>query len=128
MSSYLLMMANAPVSVKAELQNADSHVNNEAELVAAALAMIEIVFCSNMVTKLGFEAESKTAPLNIDSTSTLFVVGNRTYCTRTNTWPCGFSASAGRLKGARLALTTYQRKINSLTIGSNTSTNNVTVS
>ena len=78
MSPYLMMMANAPVSFKAEFQTLTAMSTMEAQLVAAALAMEGIVLCSNMMTGLGFEAGLKTSPLCIDNTSALFVIGNRT--------------------------------------------------
>ena len=50
----------------------------EAELVAAALAMKEAVFCSNMIKKLGFGTCFDSVPPYIDNTSALNVAGNRT--------------------------------------------------
>ena len=37
----------------------------EAELVASALAMKEAVFCSKMLTELGFGKEFKQVPLHL---------------------------------------------------------------
>ena len=54
----------------------------EAELVAAALAMKEAVFCSNMMKELGFGTRFDSVPLYIDNTSALHVAGNRTYSSR----------------------------------------------
>ena len=51
----------------------------EAELVASALAMKEAVFCSNMLTELGFGKEFEQVPLHIDNTATLHVIGNRAF-------------------------------------------------
>ena len=48
MSSYVAFLANAPVSFKVGLQGLTAQSTMEAELVAAALAMKEAVFCSNM--------------------------------------------------------------------------------
>ena len=55
----------------------------EAELVASALAMKEAVFCSNMMTELGFGKEFGQVPLHIDNTATLHVIGNRAFSSRT---------------------------------------------
>ena len=52
------------------------------ELVAAALAMKEAVFCSNMMKELGFGTRFDSLPLYIDNTSVLQVAGNRTYSSR----------------------------------------------
>ena len=54
----------------------------EAELVAAALAMKEAVFCSNTMKELGFGTRFDSAPVYIDNTSALHVAGNRTYSSR----------------------------------------------
>ena len=50
----------------------------EAELVAAALAMKEAVFCSNTMKELGFGTRFDNVPPYIDNTSALNVAGNRT--------------------------------------------------
>ena len=56
----------------------------EADLVASALAMKEAVFCSNMLTELGFGKEFEQVPLHIDNnTATLHVIGNRAFSSRT---------------------------------------------
>ena len=55
----------------------------EAELAASALAMKEAVFCSNMLTELGFGKEFEQVPLHIDNTATLHVIGNRAFSSRT---------------------------------------------
>ena len=55
----------------------------EAELVASALAMKQAVFCSNMMTELGFGKEFGQVPLHIDNTATLHVIGNRAFRSRT---------------------------------------------
>ena len=78
-----MMMANAPVGFKAGIQTLTPMSAMKAELVAAAPAMKEIVFCSNMMTILGFEAAFRPSPLYIDNTSTLFVIGIKTYSART---------------------------------------------
>ena len=48
----------------------------EVELVAAALATKEVILCTNMMTELGFGSEFSSAPLYIDNTATLNVIGN----------------------------------------------------
>ena len=53
------------------------------ELVAPALTMQEAVFCSNMMTELGFGKEFGQVPLHIDNTATLDVIGNRACSSRT---------------------------------------------
>ena len=55
----------------------------EAELVAAALAMKEAVFCSNMMLELGFGATFNTVPVYLDNKSAISVASNRTYSGRT---------------------------------------------
>ena len=55
----------------------------EAELVAAALTMKEVVFCSNTMLELGFNESVGSVPLYIDNASALHAVGNRTYSLRT---------------------------------------------
>ena len=81
-SSYIVMLANAPISFKVGLQGLTAQSTMEAELVAAALAMKETVFCSNMTLELGFDKSFGSAPLYIDNTSALHVAGNRTYSPR----------------------------------------------
>ena len=56
-SSYLTMLANAPLSFKSGLQGPTAMSTMEAELVASALAMKKAVFRSNMLTELGFGKE-----------------------------------------------------------------------
>ena len=46
MSSYIGMLANTPISFKVGLQGLAVKSTTEAELVVAALAMKEAVFCS----------------------------------------------------------------------------------
>ena len=45
----------------------------EAELVAAALAMKETVFCSNMMAELGFRGDFEQVPLHVDNIATLHI-------------------------------------------------------
>ena len=81
-SSYIVMLASDPISVKVGLQSLTVRSITEAELVAAALTMKEAVFCSNMMVEIGFEKGFSSVPLYLDNTSTLQVVGNRTYSIR----------------------------------------------
>ena len=82
MSPYIMMMASTPVSFKAGLQTLTAMSTMGAELVSATLAIKETMLCSNMM-EMGFNENFNTVPLFIDNTSTLFVVGNRTYSART---------------------------------------------
>ena len=54
----------------------------EVELVAAALTMKDVVFCSKMMLGLSFDESYDSVPLYIDITSALHVTGNRTYSPR----------------------------------------------
>ena len=83
MSSYIMIMAKTPVSFTSGLQRLTAMSTMEAELVAAALAMKEVIFCTNMMTELGFGSEFSSAPLYINSTATLNVIGSQTFCART---------------------------------------------
>ena len=53
-SCYVIMMSRGPVSFKTGIQSLTAISTIEAELVPAALAMKEAVFCSNMMAELGF--------------------------------------------------------------------------
>ena len=83
MSPYIIRMAKAPVSFKPGLQSLTVMSTVETELVASALAMKEVVFCTNVMTKLGFGSEFSSMPLYIDNTATLNVIGNQTFSART---------------------------------------------
>ena len=75
-------MANAPIIFKVELQGLTAQPTMKAELVAAALTMKEeAVFCSNMMSKLGFGESFGSVTLYIDNTSALYIAGN-TYIPR----------------------------------------------
>ena len=80
---YIMMMAKAPASFKSGLQSLTDMSTMEAELVTAALAMKEVIFCTNIMTEVGFGSESRSAPLYIDNTATLNVTGNQTFSART---------------------------------------------
>ena len=77
------MLANAPLNFKSGLQGPTAMSTMEAELVASALAMKEAVFCSNMLTELGFGKEFAQVPLYCDNTATLHALGNRSFSSRT---------------------------------------------
>ena len=80
---YLMMLANAPFSFKSNLQRLTAMSTMEAELVASAFAMKETVFCSNILTELGFGKEFAQVPLYCDNTATLHALGNRSFSSRT---------------------------------------------
>ena len=52
-----MMLSRSPVSFKSGVQSLTAMSTMAAELVAWALAMKEAVFCSNMMTELGFGKE-----------------------------------------------------------------------
>ena len=56
-SGYISMLSRASVSFKPGVQSLTPMSTMEAELVTSALAMKEAVFCSNMLTELGFGKE-----------------------------------------------------------------------
>ena len=77
------MVANAPIIFKVELYGLTAQPTMEAELVVVALTMKEeAVFCSNMMSELGFGESFGSVPLHIDSTSTLRIADNRIYISR----------------------------------------------
>ena len=78
-SSYIVMLANAPIIYKGGLQGLTAQSTMEAELVAAAVTMENAVFRSNMMSELVFDERFGSVPLYIDNTSALHVTGNRTY-------------------------------------------------
>ena len=77
-SSYIVMLANGPISFKVGLQSLTAQSTMEAELVAAATAMKESLLCRNMTIELGFTEGFRSVPVYIDNTLALHVVGNRT--------------------------------------------------
>ena len=78
-----MTVANAPIIFRVELQGLTAQPTMEAELVAVALTMKEeAVFCSNMMSELGFGESFDSVPLHIDNTSALHIAGNRTYIPR----------------------------------------------
>ena len=70
MSSYIMMMASAPVSFKAGFQTLTAMWTMDAGMVATALAMNDM-FCSNAMTEMEFKGNFKIVQLFIDNTSTL---------------------------------------------------------
>ena len=78
-----MMLSRAPVSFKSGVHSLTAMSTMEAELGSPALAMKEAVFCSNMLTELGFGKEFEQVPLHIDNTVTLHVIGNRAFSSRT---------------------------------------------
>ena len=82
-SSYVTMLANAPMSFRSGLQGVTATSTMEAELVASALAIKEAVFRSNMLTELGFRKEFAQMPVYCDNTATLHALGNRSFSSRT---------------------------------------------
>ena len=81
---YIVRFTNAPIIFKVGLQGLAAQPTMEAELVAVALTMKEeAVFCSNMMSELGFGESFGSMPLHIDNTSALHIAGNRTYIPRT---------------------------------------------
>ena len=56
----------------------------ESRLVASALAMKEAVFCSNMLTELGFGKDIAKVSLYCDKTATPHALVNSSFSSRTN--------------------------------------------
>ena len=81
-SSYIVMVTNGPISFKVGLQSLIAQSTVEAELVAAATAMKESLFCRNIMMELGFTEGVRSIPVYIDNTSALHVAGNRTFSPR----------------------------------------------
>ena len=81
-SSYIVMVTNGTISFKAGLQSLTTQSTMEAELVAAATAMKESLFCRNMMMELGFTEGFWSVPVYIDNTSALHVAVNRSFSPR----------------------------------------------
>ena len=81
-SSYIVMLANGPISFKVGLQSLTAQSTVEAELVAATTAIKESLFCTNMMMELGFAEGFRSVTVYIDNTSVLHVAGNRTFSPR----------------------------------------------
>ena len=80
--SYIVIVANAPISFETRLQGLTAQSTMEAELVAEALTIKEAIFCSNMMLERGFDESFGSVPLSSDNTSALHVAGNPTYSPR----------------------------------------------
>ena len=76
-SSYIVMLANGPISFLVGLQSLTAQSAMETELAAAAIAMKEPLFCRNMMMELGFTEGIRSVPVYIDNTSALYMAGNR---------------------------------------------------
>ncbi|CAB1113505.1 unnamed protein product [Ectocarpus sp. CCAP 1310/34] len=61
----------------------DLRTRTTEKLIASVLAMKEAVFCSNMVSELGFGKEFAQVPLYCDNTATLHALGNRSFSSST---------------------------------------------
>lgn len=83
MSSYLILLSNAPVSFKAVMQSLIAQPTTEAGYVAAALTMKEAVLCFDPMMELGFGDPFLSVPVHIDNTSTPHVADNSAYSGRT---------------------------------------------
>ena len=83
-SCYLSMLCDAPIGFKSGLQGLTAMSTMEAELVASALAMKEAVFCSNILTELGFGKNFAKVALYCDNTATLHALENRSLSSTTN--------------------------------------------
>ena len=83
-SCYLSMLCDAPIGFKLGLQGLTAMSTMEAELVASAFAMKEAVFCSNILTELGFGKNFAKVALYCDNTATLHALGNRSLSSTTN--------------------------------------------
>ena len=103
------------MSFKSGFQSLAAMSTMEAELVASALAMKEAVFCSNMLTELGFGKEFEQVPLHIDNTATLHVIGNRAFSSRTKHIALRFFYIRELVKENKITTHYHRRSINSLT-------------
>ena len=81
-SLFIVMLTDGPLSFKVSLQSLTTQPTMEMEFMAAALTMKGAVFFPNMVVEVGFEKGFSSVPLYLDNTSTLHVVGNRSYSAR----------------------------------------------
>ena len=74
-----MTLTDASTIFKVGLQGLTAQSTMEAELVTAALAMKEeAVYCSNMMSELGFNESFGSVSLHIDNTSALYIAGNHT--------------------------------------------------
>ena len=84
------MLANGPISFKVGLQSVTAQSTMEVELVAAATAMKQSLFCRNMMMELGFTEGFWSIPVYTDNTSALHMAGNRTFSPRTEHIALGY--------------------------------------
>ena len=77
-----MMLSRAPVSFKSAVQSLNA-MSTMAELVASALAMKEAVFCSNMMTELGFGKEFGQVLFTTTTLRHFMKIGNRAFSSRT---------------------------------------------
>ena len=82
-SCYIVLMCKAPISFRTGQQSRTAMSTMEAELEAGALAMKEVVFCSNMMKELGFGTQFEQVPVKIGNTATLNVIGNQAFSSHT---------------------------------------------
>ena len=80
-----------------------------------ALGMKEAMFCSNLLTELGFGKEFEQVPLLIENTATLHVIGNRAFSSRQSTLLYVSSTFVSWWRRTKLLRITYRRSVNSLT-------------
>lgn len=73
------MLSKASVIFKVGPQPLTAQFTIEAELLAAALAMKGVLFCSKTTIELGFGKKASAVPIYIDDAATLHATGNRTY-------------------------------------------------
>ena len=78
-SSYLIFLASAPISLNVGLQKLTAQSTMKAELVVTAPTMKKAVLCSNMMKELEFGTRFDSVPLYLENVSTLHVAGNQTY-------------------------------------------------
>ena len=76
--------------------------------------MKEAMFCSNLLTELGFGKEFEQVPLLIENTATLHVIGNRAFSSRQSTLLYVSSTFGSWWRRTKLLHITYRRSVNSL--------------
>ena len=82
-SCYLSMLCDAPIGFKSGVRGLTAMSTMEPLLVASALAMKEAVFCSNVLTELGFGNDIAKVWLYCKNTATLHTLGNRSFSSMT---------------------------------------------
>ena len=86
-SSYIVMLANGPISFKMGLQSLTVQSIMETELVAAVTAMKESLFSRNLMMELVFTEGVRSIPVYIKNTSALHVAGSITFSPERSTSP-----------------------------------------